>query len=272
MITRFEIIQPDKGLKSFVRYCWVLEGDASSEQPYQHRLLPTGCAEILIIKKGRFYHQVRPQGLFEAPNAVLSGQLSEPQDFVLDQPFQVLGICLYPYSLTVLSGTPANQLVNQLLPLSTLPGLDALWNEMANEHANFSTWTSALLSLVKESKEAGFTRNQGLFQLIRSLVDEPGPSIGQLAERYGIAMRTLQRTCKKYTGFSPKALFRISRIQKVLEGGEVKSMTELAFELEYYDQAHFINDFRRITGQSPAHFFKHTPESLAWHDKGRERG
>lgn len=271
MITRFEIIQPDEELREFVRYYWVLEGEASSEEPYHHRMLPTGCAEILIMKAGRFYHQEIPLEVFKAPNAVVSGQLSEPQDFVLDKPFQILGICLYPYSLTALTGMPADQLVNRLLPLSSLPGVEPLWNEVSIENADLPTWANSLLSLVKRSKGRASPVDQAFFQLIRSLVDKPGPSIGQLAAKHGIPVRTLQRICKKYTGYSPKALFRISRVQKILEGGAVQSMTELAYELEYYDQAHFINDFKQMTGQSPARFFKQTPDSLAWRDKGEER-
>lgn len=271
VVTRFEIIQPEKELKAFVRYCWVLVGEASSEEPYHHRMLPTGCAEMLIIKKGRFHHWERPQGLFEAPNAVVFGQLNKSQEFVLDQPFQILGICLYPYSMTAFSGMSADQLINQVLPLSDLPVMDFEVDERLANGADLTAWTASISKLIEETNRVLSPAKRKLFELIKSLVNEPGPSIGALADKYGIPMRTLQRACKKYTGYSPKALFRISRIQKVLEGGEVKSMTELAHELEYYDQAHFINDFKRITSQSPTHFFEHTPEGLAWYDKGEMR-
>jgi AraC-like DNA-binding protein len=57
---------------------------------------------------------------------------------------------------------------------------------------------------------------------------------------------------------SPKQLSRVVRLQatlKMLEQNKFSTLTSLAHENGYYDQAHFIKDFKEFTGMSPKSFF-----------------
>lgn len=59
-------------------------------------------------------------------------------------------------------------------------------------------------------------------------------------------------------GISPKQLSKIIRIQatlKTLLTKEITSLTDLAYENEYFDQAHFIKDFKEFTGLTPKEFY-----------------
>jgi AraC-like DNA-binding protein len=79
--------------------------------------------------------------------------------------------------------------------------------------------------------------------------------VEDLVERYGIAMRTLQRLFARYVGISPKWVIQRYRLHEAAEqlaaGGSV-SQSALAHELGYNDQAHFVRDFKAIVGTSPA--------------------
>ena len=74
---------------------------------------------------------------------------------------------------------------------------------------------------------------------------------------YPAQRRTLERKFAKQVGTSPKQLCRAIRLQKtlktMLDGN--KSLTDVGYESEYYDQAHFIKDFKDFTGVSPKQFY-----------------
>ncbi|WP_437997801.1 helix-turn-helix domain-containing protein [Sorangium sp. So ce185] len=81
--------------------------------------------------------------------------------------------------------------------------------------------------------------------------------VGALAGRFGLSVRQLERQFKRAAGLSPKALARLIRFSRATERLERvpdASLTALAFELGYADQAHFIREFRAFTGMSPGRF------------------
>ena len=69
--------------------------------------------------------------------------------------------------------------------------------------------------------------------------------------------RQLERKFAKQIGISPKQLGKVIRLQtalKMLLNKKAESLTDIAYESEYYDQAHFIKDFKEFTGTSPKEF------------------
>ena len=61
----------------------------------------------------------------------------------------------------------------------------------------------------------------------------------------------------KQIGISPKQLGKVVRLQtalKLLLNQKTGTFTEIAYESEYYDQNHFIKDFKEFTGIRPKEF------------------
>jgi len=60
-------------------------------------------------------------------------------------------------------------------------------------------------------------------------------------------------------GTTPKIFSRTTRFLHLchhLKEYENKNMTQLTYDLGYYDQAHFIKDFRTFTGFTPKEFYE----------------
>src|SRR5262249_10600265 len=79
--------------------------------------------------------------------------------------------------------------------------------------------------------------------------------VEDLVERYGVNKRTMQRLFAKYVGVSPKWViqrYRLHEAAEQLASGATVNQAELALSLGYSDQAHFVRDFKRIVGVSPA--------------------
>jgi len=73
----------------------------------------------------------------------------------------------------------------------------------------------------------------------------------------GVGKRTLQRLFAEYAGVSPKWVINRYRLHAAIEraaSGEVVDWTSVALDLGYFDQAHFIRDFEKLVGKTPAQY------------------
>ena len=83
-------------------------------------------------------------------------------------------------------------------------------------------------------------------------------TVNELSEQNNTNRRQLVRKFSSAIGLSPKQLSKTIRLQatlKVLLAEEQTSLTDLAYENEYFDQAHFIKDFKEFTGLTPKEFY-----------------
>ena len=72
-----------------------------------------------------------------------------------------------------------------------------------------------------------------------------------------MSVRTIQRRFREYVGVGPKWVLQRYRLHDAAErmaGGQVADWPQLALDLGYFDQAHFINDFSAAIGTPPAEY------------------
>ena len=82
--------------------------------------------------------------------------------------------------------------------------------------------------------------------------------VSDLSLDLNISSRTLLNRFNDKIGLSPKELMRIFRINSALDIKKhmPQNLTDLAFKLGYFDQAHFIHDFKQTLGITPEQYFK----------------
>lgn len=81
--------------------------------------------------------------------------------------------------------------------------------------------------------------------------------VGQIAEKFAVSERSLQRILARRVGLSPKWLIQRRRLHEAAERlrtDEQLDLARVAAELGYADQAHFHRDWREVTGTTPAGF------------------
>ncbi len=87
-----------------------------------------------------------------------------------------------------------------------------------------------------------------------------GKRIAELAGHIGLSQSALERRFRRIVGISPKtfaSVVRLRRAVRLRKAGD--DLTSVAHAAGYFDQSHFIKDFRRATGSSPEEFFRRTP-------------
>lgn len=78
-----------------------------------------------------------------------------------------------------------------------------------------------------------------------------------LSKEINISSRALRTLFQKHVGVSAKELIKIYRFQKVIRSGlqNEQSLTSLAYTAGYYDQSHFIHEFKTMVGITPLKYF-----------------
>jgi AraC-like DNA-binding protein len=93
----------------------------------------------------------------------------------------------------------------------------------------------------------------------RIIADRTITKVDDIVSRININKRTLQRLFRLYVGVSPKWIIRRYRLHEAAErmaDGDVLDWPKMAVDLGYFDQAHFIRDFKAIVGSAPAEYAK----------------
>ena len=73
----------------------------------------------------------------------------------------------------------------------------------------------------------------------------------------GVSVRQFQKVFKLYAGVSPKYFQRVARLEVIVRHlliDRQRQYLDLALAHGFYDQAHFIRDFKRFTGDTPSRF------------------
>lgn len=90
--------------------------------------------------------------------------------------------------------------------------------------------------------------------------------IASLAAELGWSRKRIVARFREQVGLPPKAaaqLIRFERARALAERSEPPDWTRIALECGYYDQSHLVNDFRAVTGRTPATFLQDVRSSVA---------
>lgn len=80
--------------------------------------------------------------------------------------------------------------------------------------------------------------------------------IADLARQLGVGLDALEKRFRREVGTAPRQLASLLRLHRAVEAHLAGvSLSSVAYEAGYYDQSHFIREFRAVTGQPPGRYF-----------------
>jgi AraC-like DNA-binding protein len=259
----FRRYTPQPPLAALVDCIWYSEGFEGSHE--QERLLPNGESTIIFDLREepvRIY-DAQDRGRFTtfAP-AIFCGARTDCFVIETSQQERVLGIQFRAGGAFAFLRMPAGEVANDTFSLDDLwPGeaariRDALMNA-GSVDAMFRILEQALLSRLRNTWQL---HPAIAFAAGRLAAPAYNLRIGDLANRVGFSSRRFIELFRDQTGLTPKSFQRVRRFQQVLR--TLRSQTEeseqnwadLAYRCGYYDQPHFIHDFRMFSGMTPGEY------------------
>jgi AraC-like DNA-binding protein len=248
---------PGPPLSDSVELFWYY--DRYAQRHARERILPTGDVR-LIIKLGEdvltTYDDdgLRPMGTYRGP--LVWGPHSEHSIIGTPPLASCMGVNFTPGGATAFFGATAGEPAGLKIPL------DDLWGRAAGElyerlleakspGVRFRILERILLDRVVAAPE----RHPAVRYAIDAFQAASGNrTIGEVSEETGLSPRRFIELFRAQVGLTPKLYCRVRRFQAALaliERRAQPNWVDLACRCGYFDQAHFIRDFRAFSGLSP---------------------
>lgn len=250
---RYESFQPSDDLRELVKEYWIFESDDPTVS--QQKIIPDGFSEI-IIHYGDLY-RINLIGQWEDQKSLLfSSQISKY--FFLENTGRsgMLGIKLYPTAFHELFQLDVSDLTDQVLPLDTLISDTENLAEIRNENSSMKQKVELAESWLRK-----YMSNLSPQEKIRTCISQIHESHGmididQMAGEVALSTRQLERLFKKVIGLTPKFYCRIIRFNYIFEVMKEQndSWVRTALKSGYFDQSHFIKNFKEFTGEEPSSY------------------
>lgn len=158
-----------------------------------------------------------------------------------------------PGGLGYFAEVPQWELIDRVVPLcDTAAHLDVLFSRLWESCADLDDFAyEADCALASLAPEPG-----GFLPMLRRLSTEHGTAaVQELADYTGYSRRHLGRLFREGTGLSAKSFSRVLRVNEAVRRlSAAPSLTALSQDLGYFDQSHFIHDFRSVTSVSPGEY------------------
>ncbi|HLJ89793.1 MAG TPA: helix-turn-helix domain-containing protein [Candidatus Angelobacter sp.] len=238
---------PAPDLSYFIEHYWIITWDLRGCEPFLQETLPHPSVH-LVVQEGR-------SGIY----GIVKGKFS----ILLEGKSRVFGVKFRPGVFYPFFNSPVSRLTGKIVEISSIFGNDGQELE------------KSILALDDPQKEqmieiAGNFLRKRLPQkdpnialaaeiISQTVADRQIVKVEDIVDRFGINKRTLQRLFSRYVGASPKWViqrFRLVEAAEQLASGKIVDGASLALQLGYFDQAHFVRDFKAIVGQAPAEYAK----------------
>jgi AraC-like DNA-binding protein len=246
----FTIVEIAAPLNQFVQSIWASNGIPGFEK---ERILPDGMSTMIFNFGGPVKIQTGAMN-YSVPNNFFSGIASGFIDTFCEGKHNQAGITFKPGGAFELLKIPLHQFGNSIVELDLIAKnkFSVIYDKMQNEptpEGRLSQLYNWLVANLKHAKPDLLVN-----KFIAHLQTEDELSMKNLAGKFSISPQHMGRLLNKYIGTNPKMLHRILRFQKAIhsiQSGSSKNLTDTAYETNYFDQAHFINEFNSFAGLTP---------------------
>lgn len=255
----YQTFEPRQELNGFVKCYWSLESP-KQWPPEKQIIVPDGCIEM-IFHYGDLYRQYNEAGKsIIQPKCFVIGQLTRPLEIEPTGETGIFSVRFHPEGFLPFATIPIKELENTAVPLQKLFGEDGQELEQIILNANSN---SEKVEHIENFLLNRLVEKQSTDRIIKSTMDtiftaNGQLSINELSKQTNVNRRQMERKFSSTIGLSPKQLSKIIRLQatlKMLLNKDFTSLSALAHENEFYDQAHFIKDFKEFTGFTPKEFY-----------------
>lgn len=255
----YQTYKPHKDLESIINFYWTLEVPFDPKNQKQ-KIVPDGCIEMTFNFGDKIKRFSSETEFILHPNAMVMGQRTKSFNILPVGNVDTFAICFYPIGFANFVKIPLKNLVDKEIPISELFEQSEAY-ELEQQMIQ-AIDTQKRIDIIETFLLKKLNEKNTISNIVKSTVDtllktNGTTPINVLLKEDVSKRRQLERHFKKQIGISPKQLGKAIRLQATLNmmlNKKSETLTDIAYENEYFDQNHFIKDFKELVGVTPKDF------------------
>ncbi|MBL7807859.1 MAG: helix-turn-helix transcriptional regulator [Saprospiraceae bacterium] len=259
---QFEPYMPHPALRQYIRSYWLISGSNAKESL---ELVPDGYPEMFFVLANAV-HMPQFNGSSRwnaASDTGVIGQVSGRFTFEMEAGSMLFCVKFYPWTPHLLFKLPAWQLNDAALDMGSVSARPS-FRELRERVAGCREIPQAVTLLndffLEQFKDLS-GENPFVMHVVQQIFRQNGVvSMDQLSGSFRTSRRYIELLFRQHIGFSPKQYARIIRVKKasmcLLDPRFKGQIREVAGQLDYFDQSHFLKDFKAVVRQSPSAFLQ----------------
>ncbi|MCQ6560290.1 DUF6597 domain-containing transcriptional factor [Paenibacillus mendelii] len=246
--TKFSLnrFPPSPDTSFFIQHYWVIQWDLRGQAPYCQTVIAHPNVNLVVEKETTRIYGV---------SSATSSHLLKDQGWVVGVKFKPGGF--YPFW-----NAPVSHLTDQSLGIEEVFGLDSLSleGEVLQQYHHIEQAAHRVDTFFRDRLPERDPNVELVSEIVYGIRDDRTiRQVNDAARMSGLHQRTLQRLFDRYVGVSPKWVilrYRLHEAAERMHQDEANDWTALSLDLGYYDQSHFIRDFKSIVGLSPEEYIR----------------
>lgn len=254
-------LAPIPQLRGFIKNIWIVENGSSN---IVEKMIPFGCMDLVYVENEQVSYQSKKEIQFIKNDIFITGQVTQPYDLDYSANAQIIGFGFYPHTAHFFIQDSVFQFTNNVCRIGALfsyPDILERLREQTGIKNKVYFLEQLILSRIRKVKHKD-KKHKYLTFLLKNMYKNKGQfDLSKLQNDLKISERYIQSLFKEYVGISPLLYSKVIRFLNAVDIYQKSKipLTELAYNLGYYDQSHFIRDFKRFTGLSPKKYFNTLP-------------
>lgn len=257
---RFQIIKPTGILAQFIKYYWVME-KSSLEDDVCERVIPTGNIDLMFHYKNCFKVKCSDNNTYNQAYSFVSGISNTYADVTSNGETGLICVTFHPFGAYNFFNFPLLEIENQNISLDCIFGNGS--KEIYEQLCIAQSLNERIAIIENFLHGRLIEKGEKDSLLIKTGIGLINQSKGQinttrLSEKLSVTPKTLERKFSAMVGKTPKQFIKIVRFQNIINTFSIANsmnLTEMAYTNGFFDQSHFIKDFKSFSGYTPKDFF-----------------
>ena len=247
-------------LTPYVQLVWMMQSEHEDDHAPKSLIVPDGIVEIVIHYGDPWITTVAGGKRTVQPRSFAVSQMRKYIEIESNGRTGFVSVRFYPWGAYHFFDKPVHSFLDDTVDTETLwPAQNEELMKELGKAPGGADFAHVVQRFLQDRLTEYHKDDAALDEAVKLIRSAGGQlSIEEVGQRVDLSRKQLERKFTATVGTTPKTFARISRFLNIchhLDGHRDKTLTQLAYECGYFDQAHFIREFTAFSGFTPKAYF-----------------